>query len=129
MNVIRSENNIMVDVDGTLIDHVAPDSLSTLPTEEVLSVSDPLQAGKLIKVRINKAMVRLLEEEHNRGSTIIVWSRGGYRWASNVIQALGLDNKVDYVMTKPLVYFDDVEVQDWLKYRVFLTPETVYKTN
>jgi hypothetical protein len=56
-----------------------------------------------------------------------VWSRGGYEWAANAVRALDLVKYVDEVVTKPMVYFDDKHVTEWLPYRVYLQPEMIYK--
>lgn len=121
MNVIQSENIVYFDVDGTL---VLPASDRVLDTH--INVYDTIE-DKLIKLRVHEPMVRLLREEQARGSYVIVWSRGGYVWAESVVKALGLETCVHQVMSKPLAYFDDLPIEDWLKYRVFLSPETSYK--
>jgi predicted phosphatase len=125
MNVIKSEHNIMVDVDGTLIDHLTTEQLNE-PIRLTVSLWCPIE-NKNITVGVNQSMVRLLKEEYHRGSHVVVWSRGGWEWATNVVRALNLEKYVDLVMTKPLVYFDDIEVQEWLKYRVFIKHDTIYK--
>lgn len=122
MKRITSENVRPFDVDKCLIREHKGES-TVLPTAEVY---DPVE-DKLVKVQINKAMVRLLKEEKHRGGYVIVWSRSGNEWASNVVEALGLEKYVDLVMSKPVVYFDDTPVQDWLKDRVFLDFDFVYK--
>jgi hypothetical protein len=120
MITIKSENVKPFDVDGTLI--CAPED-STYQ----LDVLDPIFPGQLLRVGVNRAMVRLLREEASRGAYIIVWSRGGYAWASEIVRALDLKKEVSLVLSKPLVYFDDCDVQDWLKDRVFIRPDIKYK--
>lgn len=122
MKILKSENVKPFDVDGTLIYYEKSSSLNN-----TIDILDSL-TGKYITVNINKNMVRLFEEEHARGAYIVVWSRGGYRWAHDVIKALGLYKKERLlIMSKPIVYFDDNEVKDWLKDRVFMAPNIVYK--
>lgn len=124
MQVLRNENVVFVDVDDTLVMHDL--SINTHRPVDIVEIQDPIRA-RVIELRINKPMVRLLKEEKSRGSCIIVWSRGGYQWATNVVKALNLVEHVDQVMTKPLTYFDDKPVEEWLRYRVYLTPDTKYK--
>ncbi len=125
MTVLREENIVLFDVDSTLIMHDLP---SCIPKEEELRIVDPLDTAKVITVRINQPMVRLLREEHYRGSYILVLSRGGYQWATNVIRALGFSNWDKLmVLSKPLAYFDDKPVQEWLPYRVYIGPNEIYK--
>lgn len=122
MKTIRNERTIFCDIDGTLI--VEPnDSMG------VTLIVDPLDPHNQIAVTRHEPMIRLLKEEHHRGAYVVVWSRGGYEWAETVVKALGLENYVHQIMSKPLVYFDDVEIKDWLPYRVFLPPEMKYKEN
>jgi len=118
MRVIKSENIKFFDIDGTLI----------LPytTGPAIYVYDAV-TRKDIKMQAHEPNVRLLLEEKHRGSTIIVWSMGGYEWAANVVRALNLVTKVDFVMSKPLAYFDDVPIDEWLRFRVFLDPNMKYK--
>ncbi len=107
------------DVDGTLV-------LPAADRGEHVNVYDPIE-HKLIRMRVHEPMVRLLKEEHHRGNFVIVWSRGGYEWAAEVVKALKLEDYVHLISDKPFVIFDDLPVEDWLKYRVFLPPDTVYK--
>lgn len=112
-----------VDIDGTLIIHLDPkyhDLSFSVKVEDPLGISP-------IYVEAHHTMIRLLKEEHQRGACIKVWSRGGWEWAQNVIIALKLENYVDEVMDKPMVYFDDVPIEQWLTNRVYLPPGTPYK--
>lgn len=121
MLTINSERIIPCDVDNTLILHGSSNPL-------LRDVLVPCKLGDgMIKLKINEPMVRLLREEKQRGAYIIVWSRGGYQWAEDVVTALGIENIVDLVLSKPLVYFDDKPVNEWLLDRVYLTPDTPYK--
>lgn len=122
MQVTKNEHTIFCDVDGTLI---IPDNLRNSLCKQVL-VFDKVE-NKFISLRQHEPNIRLLKEEKHRGSYIVVWSRGGHEWAESVVLALGLQDCVDQIMTKPLVYIDDVSVQEWLPYRVFLDSNMPYK--
>lgn len=119
MITVKNENIRPFDVDGCLI-------VSTKESKYMRSILDPV-TGKFIKVGVNSAMVRLLQEEAQRGSYVIVWSRSGYEWAKNVVNALELEQYVNLIMSKPIVYFDDTPVKKWLKDRVFIGPDVKYK--
>lgn len=123
MRVVENENTKPFDVDDTLVMNVDPNDPDKGRTVQIL---DPV-TRKFLKMRVHEPNVRLLEEEKHRGAYVIVWSRGGYEWAASVVLALGLQDKVDEVMSKPMVYFDDKPVDDWMKYRVYLDPDTRYK--
>ncbi len=122
MKIIESEDVNYFDVDDTLICN--PDVIEAGALVQIL---DPVTKG-FITMRVHAAMVRLLREADQRGGFVIVWSRGGWEWAKNVILALNLEKYVDIVQTKPLVYFDDKAVTDWLSYRVYMKPGTKYKS-
>lgn len=117
---IANENVRPFDCDGCLI--VDKDK-----SDLVVDVVDPIDPAKVIKVGVNKPMVRLLREECARGSYIVVWSRGGHQWASNIVYALKIEDCVSLILSKPIVYFDDIPVQEWLKDRVFIEPHVKYK--
>lgn len=124
MRVVKSENTVFVDVDGTLINHGQRSDRAG----RRISVLDPL-TGEYLPMQAHEPNIRLLLEEKHRGSFVVVWSRGGYEWAESVLKALDITDKVDLVMSKPLAYIDDVPINEWLPYRVYLDPNTDYKTN
>jgi hypothetical protein len=123
MKVIKSEQVVFFDVDNTL---VYPAEKYKGHQGALVEVYDAV-TKKHVLMRVNEPNMRLLLEEKHRGSFVIVWSRGGYEWAANVLRALDLESKVDLVMSKPLVYYDDLSIDEWLTYRVFLEPNTLYK--
>ena len=123
MKVIENEDVSPFDVDDTLI----MTTTGVSAADSLVEVPDPLEPSRLIKFKVNESMVRLLREQHHRGSYVIVWSRGGYEWASAVVTALGLSNSVDLIMSKPKTYFDDLPVEKWLTDRVYLEPRSNYK--
>jgi len=111
------------DIDQTLILHKKSSEICPL---NLVRVKDTI-ADRIICVEAHRPMIRLLEEEHASGKYIVAWSRGGAKWAAAVITALGLTDKVNLVLTKPLVYFDDKEANEWMQNRVYIEPGTVYK--
>lgn len=123
MLVIRNENPVPCDIDNTLVLHNPKNPASCT----YVDIDDPVQKGKKITLAIHKPNVRLLLEELARGSFIIVWSKGGFQWAENVLKALGIDHKNIIILTKPKVYIDDKPVSSWMKDRVCLNPNEFYK--
>lgn len=122
MQVIKSEMTSFWDIDGTLIVGRNDEGAT-----RNVSIPDPLDKTKYIVVSPNDSMIRLMREERHRGAFIVVWSRGGHEWAESVIKALNLVELVDVIMSKPMAYFDDKDVSEWLPYRVFLKPTSNYK--
>jgi len=123
MKTVKSEHVVFFDIDQTLILYKDTPGADTEP---VVLVLDPIR-NKRIEFKEHTAMTRLMREEYHRGAYIVVWSRGGYEWAANVIEALGLEECVQQVMSKPVAYFDDKPVAEWMNNRVYLEPGTPYK--
>lgn len=121
MIITKNENIRPFDVDNCLIIHTSDKTIL-----DSVRVIDPVTKKTLV-FRKNLSMIRLLKEEHQRGGHIIVWSRGGWEWARNVVQALNLEPYVHQVLSKPVVYFDDTPVKKWMKDRVFIGPDEPYK--
>lgn len=127
--IIKNEYVVFVDCDDTLVMHVKQ---SDIPIEDLVCVKDTVLGDKgefpYITMQRNRPMIRLVHEEIARGATIIIFSRGGYQWAENVAIAVGLyPHKNVIIMSKPLAYLDDKPVEEWLKYRVYIAPDVVYK--
>jgi hypothetical protein len=120
MNILCYENIRPFDTDDCLIMH------SFTALDDTIIVVDPY-SNQPVRVRPNKNMVRLLKEESLRGGTVIVWSRGGYKWSEAVIRALDLEKYVTFIMSKPMIYYDDKEVAEWMQDRVYLGPDVNYK--
>lgn len=121
MKHIKNENVVCFDVDDTLV------TTDPAITHGCLANVYDAITKKYITVRVLEANVRLLREEKRKGFFIVVWSRSGNEWASNVVKALDLEKEVDLTMSKPLVYIDDRDVSEWLPYRVWLPPSMNYK--
>ena len=110
--IISSENVVFWDVDDTLLMEHSKDP--DLTYTDVLT-------GKDKHGRIHKAHVEQLIKHKARGFFNIVWSGNGYKHARQVIQALGIEQHVDIVMSKPVKYWDDLtDANDILKARVYL---------
>lgn len=124
MAIIQNERIIPCDVDDTIIMHCKH---SDYPESRRVSIPDPIDTTSTLTVVVNEPMVRLIREEIARGAFVMVWSRGGYAWAAAVVEAVGLTDIIPLIMSKPLVYFDDKPVEQWLKDRVYLEPDANYK--
>ena len=122
MRVIANDRTIPFDVDGTLIIHT-----KDMPFDDMLKVVDPVDPGSFVYVQVNHAMVRLLKEEIHKRSNVVVWSKGGYEWARNVLEALGITDRCITDMAKPVAYCDDLPVTDWMTDRIFIPSGSVYK--
>lgn len=119
MHIIRSEHIWCFDVDDTLV-------LWDKKHKGTVKMMCP-HLNIFMKLAPHYNNIRLLKEKHHRGSTIIVWSQGGYEYAAAVIKALGLEKYVDYVLSKPIGVVDDLPVDAWMPKSFTLDPDKKYK--
>jgi len=112
MKTIISNYVVFFDVDETLV--------------EATQFND---SRKMVDIHFQKAIykqaaimenIKALISEKNKGAVVIVWSMGGYEWAESVVYALKLESHVDYIMSKPSKYYDDLSCQEWMGKRVHL---------
>lgn len=104
MKVARSEMTITFDVDDTLIFW---DNRLNKPHNGSLSIVCPHDNRKTFH-RVHKRHVDFLKKQHAKGYTVIVWSASGTGWAEAVVNALGISDYVDFVMSKPHKWVDDI---------------------
>lgn len=117
--VITNEHIYMFDTDETL---VLWDDKFTEPGQFKTKIHDPY-GKKDMYLTPHGRHINLLKQMHGRGRHIIVWSAGGALWAEAVVKALGLDDYVHQIMTKPLGYVDDLPAQEVLTNRIYFEPE------
>lgn len=122
MKIIHGEHNIMVDVDNTI---ALWDPKHKKPGKGKLKFVDPYTKNVLYLTPHN-VHIRIIRQWKARGFKIFVWSMSGVMWAEEVVRVLGLEDAVDYVMSKPEKHVDDAEkAQDIIGSRVYLKPDTV----
>lgn len=104
MQVIKGEKFVYFDVDDTLV------MWGYLGDKETrLEFVEPW--GGSVWLNPNELAIKALKDHKKCGSTIIVWSQGGWDWAESVVKTLKLEEFVDAVMTKPHVWYDDVPAE------------------
>lgn len=118
MKVIKNETTVFFDVDETLIIHNRDKSTSESFCSYIL---DP-DTNKYHHVAKHEVHIDYLIKSKARGRFVVVWSANGYRWAEAVIKKLKLTKYVDLIMTKPGVYFDDVDANAFMQ-RVYIKLE------
>lgn len=122
-NVVKSEQVIPVDIDGTLIlwgitgSEVAGDCLDyTCPYDQ-----------KLKRVKLHRPNMSIFKERLSRGAFFLVWSASGNAKAEAVMQALGyLGHPQVLVLSKPIGYMDDIPCEEWMGPRIWLDPDSKY---
>ena len=111
MIIVDNESTIFIDIDDTLV--------MWGKKENQIEVIEPLY-GEPTYVTPHKGHIKILKDRKARGSRIVLWSAGGYRWAAAVIKALNLEQYVDFVMTKPHAYLDDKQPDEFMGERIYL---------
>lgn len=112
--VVLKESTVFCDVDDTLVMWG-----KIKRGEKAIAVTCP-HGGHQEYLRPHKGHIKILKDRKARGSFIVVWSAGGFAWANAVVKALGLENHVDLIMTKPHCYIDDKEAKDIMGERIYL---------
>lgn len=114
MTVIKNEQVIMCDIDDTLI---MWQKRKTGCAE--VDVTCP-HSGRKYTLPINFGNLKVLKDRKARGSTIIVWSAGGFAWAKAVVEAMKLQDHVDFIMSKPIGYIDDKSADKILGEHIYI---------
>lgn len=107
------------DCDDTLV--MWEDSGFMSPGDGKLEFEAPYSGG-LFFLKPHKRHIKHLEVAHDQGYFVVVWSAGGALWAKEVVHKLCLTDKVGLVMTKPLIYVDDLPADAFME-RVYLKDE------
>lgn len=123
MKIIENENTIFFDVDETLILHSGSFAGKSehKPVGNNVFIYDK-RIDRTIIAQPYHPHIDILLQSKARGRFVVVWSASGHLWAEMVLKALGLQNHVDLVMTKPSVYLDDIDANKFMN-RVYITPK------
>lgn len=102
---------VFVDIDDTLVFmKYAKDQEDQ--TIEFKYVGDSNE--EIVKLLPHFKHIEMVKQFKARGFTVIAWSAGGSSWAKSVIEALGLTNHFNAVISKPTWYFDDKVSSDFM---------------
>lgn len=96
---------ICFDVDGTLIlwDQVSCNEGYTVDID-----------GRIFIV--NSKVVSALKNHAFQKHFIIVWSAAGAEWAQKVVSALELHREVNVIISKPMLAYDDLHMDEWMRH-------------
>jgi phosphoserine phosphatase len=126
VKTIKSHRIVYFDVDDTL---VVWNWKELDPNCSILvSVSDP-DSDFTAQLMPHQRHIELLKQFKARGHTVVVWSAGGWRWAESAVKALGIEDLIDYVMSKPDWYVDDLHASSFMGGNVYLHPTDPSKDN
>lgn len=98
---------VCCDVDDTLV------SWDTQNDIEKVRIEDT-ENGLIFHLPAMKDNIQQLCSLKSTGHFIIVWSQAGSSWAKDVVNALGLQDIVDLVMSKPSYCIDDLPSYLWI---------------
>lgn len=116
MQIIESEMIVFYDVDDTL---VMWDDNSNQPTRGRIKFIDPYN-NDTVWLKVHYQHYNLMLKHKAQGYTIFVWSAGGYLWAKEVVNKLNLQGIVDFVMSKPMKFVDDLPAKEIMGTRVYI---------
>jgi hydroxymethylpyrimidine pyrophosphatase-like HAD family hydrolase len=120
MQVASSEMTIFFDVDDTLIFW---DNKCMRPFDGAVEITCPHDGMKTWH-RVHERHVGFLKKQKAKGYAVIVWSASGTKWAEAVVKKLGLESYVDFVMSKPIKWVDDLSNPEHLVgTHIYLDPE------
>lgn len=109
---VDCERTLYVDVDETLVLTKWPESL-----DKNTIVIDHF--GHDIRVWPHLPHAEAIRQFKARGHAVVVWSAGGARWAKAVVEAMGLTDAVDVIISKPDWLIDDKPVSAWMGDRFY----------
>ena len=110
MKTIKSNKIVCFDVDDTLVSDVT-ESFS----HSDIQVMEIKCGNQITLVKPIKENIAALKRHKRQGQIIVVWSAAGYKWASSVVKSLNLTDYVDYAMSKPNWYYDDMPCEKWMR--------------
>lgn len=111
MKVIEGTDFSYYDVDDTLVSWNIPSNPEML--KKAIKIQDP-QTKAIWDLIPNEKTINSLKQNKLAGSTIVVWSQGGWDWAEAVVKALELQEYVDCVLSKPHRYYDDIPSAEFM---------------
>jgi hypothetical protein len=115
--LIGNDLIVFVDCDETLVMRI--DDNYDVPGPGKVELIDKYDDSKVYLTR-HEQHIKLIKKYKLQGYTVIVWSAAGSLWAREVVTKLELDNSVDFVMSKPSKFIDDLKADEILGSRVYI---------
>lgn len=129
MITIPCVNSVFCDVDDTLIMWNPPKDETdiieiTCPTSLVMIEGELVSAGSwTAKLKPHRTHIEQLKLHKSRGHLVVVWSAGGWDWAKAAVIALGIEDYVDVVMSKPTWAYDDKKPEEYMPKSYYIKEE------
>lgn len=117
--VVISNQLTMFDIDDTLlywdsekVRNQFQEAGKPLPRTVKFQVGSCIVEKYVIEPHVKEL---ILQKES--GATIVVWSASGHVWAEAVVKALGIEEYVDIISSKPVRIYDDKDPEFWMPKR------------
>jgi predicted phosphatase len=114
--LIGNDLVVVVDCDDTL---AMWDDFHLGKKEGATEFVDPYD-GATVHLHPHIQHMNLIRKYKKQGYTVIVWSAAGSLWAQEVVTKLNLNDSVDFIMSKPIKYVDDLKASEILGSRVYI---------
>lgn len=113
MIVVENNHSAFFDCDDTLVMWLWDQDMINANKDEMVWVGTDKHKTWVLP---NKKHIELLKRYKAKGKIIFVWTQSGYAWGEAVVKALGLEEYVDFVLTKPEKYVDDLDANEWMEH-------------
>lgn len=102
--------HVYFDCDGTLV--LWPDDF-----KEGFQIDKAIRfehEGSFYNLVPNETVIEKLKKRHKSGATIVVWSMGGAVWAREIVTKLGIEEYVEFCLSKPNIFWDDEPAKSFM---------------
>lgn len=110
MQIYKNTKSAFFDCDSTLVMWEGDVSFEG-KEKSVIEIKCPYDNG-VIRLLPHSKHVQMLIGHARTGWSVVVWSAGGWEWAEAVVKALGVEQYVDIVMSKPVYAYDDLPLSE-----------------
>jgi hydroxymethylpyrimidine pyrophosphatase-like HAD family hydrolase len=120
MKIVEGFDFTYFDCDDTLV--MWDTTLIDQNLDKCITFENPSDKNLKWLLLPNENTIQALKQAKAAGSTIVVWSAGGWDWALEVVTRLELKDYVDLVISKPMRYYDDIPSSQFMGRRYDLKP-------
>ena len=122
MIVVDDNQIVFFDCDDTLVIW-GYDRANTSHTDNLVEFNNWGYSQWLLP---NQELIDQLKGHKKNGHKVVVWSRSGYEWAKEIVEGLKLQDHVDFVMSKPMYFYDDLPASQFMDefIRIYSNPIT-----
>lgn len=112
MKTFESDLTVAFDVDETIVNWSYPES----EIDNTILVTQTMNDGTEYSQRLlpNKFVIDRIKGHFMQGHVVVIWSAGGGSWGQSIIKALGLEEYVSVVLSKPQFFYDDLPAVEFL---------------